>query len=66
MQQFQIYILKQYATALFRKRYYISYYHPQLKTSSTNKETVHTLSALEIAEQMTFLDQKILFAIHSR
>ena len=30
------------------------------------KETIHNMSALEIAEQMTFLDQKILFAIHSR
>ena len=27
---------------------------------------MHTLSALDIAEQMTFIDQKILFAIHSR
>lgn len=30
-----------------------------------SKESIHTLSALEIAEQMTFLDQKILFSILS-
>ena len=29
-------------------------------------ENVTTLSALEIAEQMTYLDQRILFAVHSR
>jgi hypothetical protein len=30
-----------------------------------SKETISTLSALEIAEQMTYFDQKILFTIGS-
>ena len=32
---------------------------------SPSKENISSLSALEIAEQMTFFDQKILFSIRS-
>ncbi|XP_059080751.1 ras-specific guanine nucleotide-releasing factor 2-like isoform X2 [Tigriopus californicus] len=34
-------------------------------TQVPSRENINTLSALEIAEQMTFLDQKILFTIQS-